>query len=58
MRSGHEAIAATLGAGGPLWRALGRLLVAPGVSPLAARAYALLAANRYRLPGGTPACRL
>jgi predicted DCC family thiol-disulfide oxidoreductase YuxK len=58
VSSGHEAIAATLGAGGPPWRALGRLLAAPGISLLAARAYGLVAANRYRLPGGTPACRL
>jgi predicted DCC family thiol-disulfide oxidoreductase YuxK len=58
VRSGHEAIAATLRAGGPLWHPLGHLLVLPGISALAARAYELVAANRYRLPGGTPACRV
>lgn len=57
VRSGHRAIAATLGAGAPLWRAFGRLLVLPGIGWVAARAYELVAANRYRLPGGTPACR-
>ncbi len=57
IHSGHEEIAATLGAGGPLWRPLGRFLLLPGVSWLAAKAYELVAANRYRLPGGTPACK-
>ena len=58
VRSGHEAIAAMLATAGPLYRPLGRFLLLPGVSAVAARAYALIAANRYRLPGGTPACRL
>jgi predicted DCC family thiol-disulfide oxidoreductase YuxK len=56
--SGHEAVAAMLATAGPAWRLLGRLLVLPGVSPLAAKAYQLVAANRHRLPGSTPACRL
>lgn len=56
VRSGHEAIAAMLGAAGRTWRVLGRLLLLPGASRLAAAAYALVAANRRRLPGGTPAC--
>lgn len=58
VRSGHEAIAATLIAGAAPWRRLGRLLLLPGVSRAAAKGYELVAANRYRLPGGTPACRL
>jgi predicted DCC family thiol-disulfide oxidoreductase YuxK len=58
VRSGHEAIAAMLGMAGPLYRSLGRLLLLPGISAIAARAYALVAANRHRLPGGTPACKL
>jgi predicted DCC family thiol-disulfide oxidoreductase YuxK len=57
VRSGHAAVAAMLGSCGPLARLAGRALVAPGVSPVAARAYRLIAANRHRLPGGTPACR-
>jgi predicted DCC family thiol-disulfide oxidoreductase YuxK len=56
VRSGHEAIAAVLGSAGPIWRVVGGLIVLPGVSWLAARAYRLTADNRYRLPGGTPAC--
>lgn len=58
VRSGHEAVAAMLGTAGPVWRPLGRLLLLPGVSRLAAVGYAAVAANRHRLPGGTPACRL
>lgn len=57
-RSGHEAIAAVLMSAGQPWKALGRVLLAPGISPIAARAYRLVADNRYRLPGGTPACAL
>jgi predicted DCC family thiol-disulfide oxidoreductase YuxK len=57
VQSGHEAIAAMLGSSGPLWRIVGRLLLLPGISWGAAHAYRLIAANRHRLPGGTPACQ-
>jgi predicted DCC family thiol-disulfide oxidoreductase YuxK len=40
----------------PLWSALGALLTLAPVRPLAAGVYRWVAANRYRLPGGTPAC--
>lgn len=56
VRSGHEAIAAVLASAGRVWRIIGRALLLPGISWLAARAYRLTADNRYRLPGGTPAC--
>jgi predicted DCC family thiol-disulfide oxidoreductase YuxK len=56
VRSGHEAIAAALGSAGGVWTLAGRALLLPGISPLAALAYRLIAANRHRLPGGTPAC--
>lgn len=58
VRSGHEAIAATLGAAGRIWRIAGGALLLPGISWLAAKVYRLVANNRYRLPGGTPACAL
>jgi predicted DCC family thiol-disulfide oxidoreductase YuxK len=58
LASGHGAIAATLRAGHPAWRAVGALLVAPGFSWLAERLYSWVAAHRYALPGGTPACRI
>lgn len=57
VRSGHEAVAAMLSTAGPAWRLLGRLLTLPVASKLAAAAYELIAANRRRLPGGTPACK-
>jgi predicted DCC family thiol-disulfide oxidoreductase YuxK len=56
VRSGHEAIAAVLGSSGRIWKVIGGALLLPGISWLAARAYRLIADNRYRLPGGTPAC--
>lgn len=58
VRAGHEAIAAMLAAAGPIWRSAGRLLLLPGISWIAARVYRLVASNRHRLPGGTPACEL
>lgn len=56
VRTGHEAIAAAFGAARPAWRAAGRALLLPGIAPLAAVSYRLVARNRHRLPGGTPAC--
>jgi len=56
--AGHLAIAASLRAGRPVWRPVGALLVVPGVSWLAKRAYTWIAAHRYALPGGTPACKV
>jgi predicted DCC family thiol-disulfide oxidoreductase YuxK len=57
VASGHAAVAAALRAGHPAWRPVGALLVAPGFSWLAKRFYSWIAAHRYALPGGTPACR-
>lgn len=58
VRSGHEAIAAALGTAGRPWRIVGRVILLPVVSPLAAATYRLIARNRHRLPGGTPACAI
>jgi predicted DCC family thiol-disulfide oxidoreductase YuxK len=57
VRSGHEAIAAMLSSSGPIWRTIGRILLLPGISWTAAQTYRLVANNRNRLPGGTPACQ-
>jgi predicted DCC family thiol-disulfide oxidoreductase YuxK len=54
--SGHRAVAAMLIGSGPIWRISGRILLLPGISWAAAQAYRLIANNRHRLPGGTPAC--
>ena len=56
VRSGHEAIAATLEAVGGVWKVTGRMLLLPGISWVAARIYRLVAEHRNRLPGSTPAC--
>ncbi len=56
VRSGHEAVAATLKSAGSGWKIVGRVILLPGISWLAAKLYRLVAANRHRLPGGTPAC--
>lgn len=40
------------------WNALGGLMLLPGVRTAMAGLYRLVAANRHRLPGGTPACAL
>ena len=56
--SGHEAVARTLIHGGKGWAILGGILLTPGVSWVAGRAYAWVARNRHRLPGGTAECSL
>jgi predicted DCC family thiol-disulfide oxidoreductase YuxK len=58
IASGHRAVAGVLGQSGFGWRLLGRMLLIPGVSWVAAKVYRWVAAHRNRLPGGTPACRL
>lgn len=56
---GHAAFAALLRMQ-PAWgiRFVGRMLVTPPFSWLAALGYALIARFRHRLPGGTAACAL
>jgi predicted DCC family thiol-disulfide oxidoreductase YuxK len=56
VHSGHEAIAAVLSTAGGTWKILGRTILLPGISPIAAKGYRLVADNRSRLPGSTPAC--
>ena len=53
---GHQAVAAALRHGRPAMRPVGRLLEAPSLARVAAAGYDLVARNRHRLPGGTPAC--
>lgn len=54
--AGALAVSAALRSGAPGWRPLGLLLAAPGVRVLAGLIYRWVAANRFRLPGGTPQC--
>jgi predicted DCC family thiol-disulfide oxidoreductase YuxK len=56
---GHEAIAgALLRNRHAVVRTAGRITGARPLRPLAGRVYAVVAANRHRLPGGTPACTI
>ena len=58
-RGGASAVAATLRACRPrTWRAAGRALDLPPLRWLAPYLYRLIARNRHRLPGGTPACAI
>ncbi|WP_299953870.1 thiol-disulfide oxidoreductase DCC family protein [uncultured Modestobacter sp.] len=58
VSGGAAAVARALRAAGAPWAALGVLLSLPPVRWVAAAGYRLVAANRYRLPGGTAACRV
>ncbi|GAA3147906.1 DCC1-like thiol-disulfide oxidoreductase family protein [Planomonospora alba] len=55
---GAQAAARLLVAAGGPWRALGHALRVPPLRWAAHGLYRLVAANRHRLPGGTPACSL
>ena len=55
---GHRAFAAILATGPLPWRAVSRVMTSRAVDPLARRAYHWVAANREKLPGGTPSCAL
>jgi predicted DCC family thiol-disulfide oxidoreductase YuxK len=58
VRGGAAALAGAMAGGTLPWRVTGGLLRAPGVRALAAYVYGHVAANRYRMPGGTAACRI
>ena len=55
---GDAAIAKSLVAAGGAWKLVGWSLQIPLFSLLAAVGYKLVAKYRYRLPGGTPACKV
>jgi predicted DCC family thiol-disulfide oxidoreductase YuxK len=57
VSAGAEAMARLLLDAGRGWAWLGRVMLLPGVRRLAQLGYRIVAANRHRLPGGTPACR-
>ena len=54
---GHLAVAHALAAGTGWPAAVGHVLLVPPFRWIAAGLYPLIARWRYRLPGGTPACR-
>lgn len=58
VASGGAAVARALQGCRQPWRAVGHVLAQPWLRPLVERGYAIVAANRHRLPGATPACAL
>lgn len=58
LPGGSDAFARWLRHAGGLWGVAGLLIGHLPVRPLAKIIYRLVAANRQRLPGGTPACAL
>jgi hypothetical protein len=54
----QDAVARLLLASKPWAHPIGAVLAWPGVNALAGVLYHAVAANRSRLPGGTPACQL
>ena len=58
VSASQDAIARSLLASRAPLRPLGALILTPGVNALAGVVYRWVAANRSRLPGGTPACSL
>ncbi len=58
IEGGAQAFAAWLCYAGRPYAALGTVMRWPAVSGLAGAVYRLVARNRQRMPGGTPACAL
>lgn len=58
ISSAQDAVARVLLQGRWPFRPLGALIALPGMNALAGVVYRWVAANRHRLPGGTPACSL
>ena len=58
IASAEMAVIASLRHAGGAWATLGRVMNLPVVRRLAGLVYRLVAMNRHRLPGGTPACKL
>lgn len=58
IHSGERAVARLLIQAGSGWSLLGRFILVPGIRPVAGWIYRRVAANRHRLPGGTPACQM
>lgn len=57
LARGHRAVGRSLQASRGWRRAVGGLVLAPGITEVAAPVYRLVARHRHRLPGSTAACR-
>jgi len=55
---GSNAVGSFLVDAGMPWSIPGHVLLLPGVRRVAQWVYKLVADNRSKLPGGTPACRI
>jgi predicted DCC family thiol-disulfide oxidoreductase YuxK len=55
---GHVAVAGALRTGPLPLKIAGRIMTLPGLNPVFAALYRLVAKNRHRLPGGSAACQL
>lgn len=55
---GHRAIGRALHADGGFWKFLSWFVLTPPTSWIAAGVYKVVVRWRYKLPGGTPACRV
>lgn len=58
IEGGADGVAALLEDCGGWRRLVGRAIRLPGINRVSHRVYRLVADNRHRLPGGTPACSL
>ena len=58
ISSAQDAVARLLLASSAWARPIGAVLLVPGINALAGVGYRTVAANRSRLPGGTPDCQL
>ena len=58
ISGGAAAFAEWLKFRGGAYRLFGHLMELPGIRTLAAAVYRLIAKNRHRMPGGSPACAL
>jgi predicted DCC family thiol-disulfide oxidoreductase YuxK len=57
-KRGHLAVGRSLRANGGVWKVAGWLTLHPPTRWLASGVYRLVVRWRYRLPGGTPACKV
>ena len=58
VHAAQDAVARLLLSSHLWWKPFGALLLLPGINQLAGMGYRWVARNRYRLPGGTPACAM
>jgi predicted DCC family thiol-disulfide oxidoreductase YuxK len=58
VRRGHLAATRMLDRMAGTWQAIASAIATPPVDRLAEVVYGVIARNRHRLPGGTPACAL